>query len=71
MRKVFELGGSMAKFYVTVKNISYYTVVVEAESRDDAVDNFNWNDIDWSDPEYMESDISEVYEQIKEEDDDF
>ena len=61
----------MAKFYVTVKNISYYTVVVEAESRDDAVDNFNWNDIDWSDPEYMESDISEVYEQIKEEDDDF
>jgi len=55
----------MAKFLVSVKSVSYYTVEVEAENKDDARDNFNWNDIDWSDPYEIESDISEV-EQVME-----
>jgi len=55
----------MAKFYVTIKSSSYYTITVEADSKDDALTAFDWNDIDWSDPQHIESDISEV-EQIKE-----
>ena len=55
----------MAKFYVTVLNKSWYTVEVEANSRDEAVDNFNWNNVDWADPENSESEIFEV-QQIKE-----
>jgi hypothetical protein len=56
----------MAKFYVTVVSKSYYTVEVEAQSRNEAVEKFNWDDIDWFSPEHIDSDIDNV-EEIKEE----
>lgn len=52
----------MAKFYVTVVSKSYYTVEVEAQSRNEAVANFNWDDIDWFSPEHIDSDIEDVEE---------
>ena len=60
----------MAKFYVTMVSKSYHTQVVEAESKADAIENFDWNEVDWTDPENIENDITDV-EQIKEEENDF
>jgi hypothetical protein len=54
----------MKQFYVTVKSISYYTCLVEAESRNDAVDGFDWDGLDWTSPDHVANDIDNV-EEIK------
>ena len=52
----------MAKFYVNVVSKSYYTVEVEAQSRNEAIDKFNWDDIDWFSPNDIDSYIEDVEE---------
>lgn len=54
----------MKQFYVTVKSISYYTCLVEADSRNDAVDGFDWDGLDWTNPDHVANDIDNV-EEIK------
>lgn len=54
----------MAKFLVSIKSISYYSVEVEADSRDDARDFFDYKKVDFSNPDDIETDIFEV-EQVE------
>ena len=50
----------MKTFLVTVKSESFYYVEVKAESKEDAKDHFNYNLIDWSVPDHLDTDICEV-----------
>ena len=54
----------MAKFYVNVVSKSYYTVEVEAQSRNEAIDKFNWDNIDWFSPKDIDSYIEDIEEEV-------